>query len=196
MARPREFDIDEALDAAMGVFWERGYEATSMVNLMDATGLHKGSIYKAFEDKHDLFLQALRRYLNNVYHMFHSTLTAAKTPMEGFQALMGSMTHFCDAQETRRGCFAVNSAVEMTHHDEEVAKVIKKHFARVEKLLAEHIIKGQQLGEFRKDMPAVQLAEAFLVYLSGMLAQAKGPHSKKRTARLCECGLKMLTKSA
>ena len=89
MARPREFDIDEALDAAMGVFWERGYEATSMVNLMDATGLHKGSIYKAFEDKHDLFLQALRRYLNNVYQMFHSTLTAAKTPMEGFQALMG-----------------------------------------------------------------------------------------------------------
>ena len=56
---------------------------------------------------------------------------------------------------------------------------MKKHFLRVEKLLADQIAKGQRLGQFRKDMPATQLAEAFSVYLSGMLARAKGPHSEK-----------------
>ena len=61
MARPREFDIDEALSAAMTAFWERGFAATSLADLMDATGLQKGSIYKAFGSKHELFMQALGR---------------------------------------------------------------------------------------------------------------------------------------
>ena len=65
MARPREFDMDEALDAAISTFWTQGYEATSMTDLMEATGLHKGSLYKAFDDKHDLFMKSLSRYLDN-----------------------------------------------------------------------------------------------------------------------------------
>ena len=113
MARPREFDMDEVLDAAMEVFWERGYEATSMADLMDATGLHKGSIYKAFEDKHDLFLQALRRYLSGGYEMFYSALTSARTPLEGFKNLIRKTASFCDCQKTGRGCFAINAAVEL-----------------------------------------------------------------------------------
>ena len=63
MARPREFDIDHVLNAAMHAFWQRGYEATSLADLMEATGLQKGSLYKAFGDKHSLFMQALNRYL-------------------------------------------------------------------------------------------------------------------------------------
>ena len=59
MARPREFDISDALDRAMEAFWRHGYEATSMADLMEAMSLQKGSIYKAFNDKHSLFMAAL-----------------------------------------------------------------------------------------------------------------------------------------
>ena len=62
MARPREFDVDEALQAATEVFWDRGFEATSLADLMEATGLHKGSIYKAFGSKHEFFTRALTQY--------------------------------------------------------------------------------------------------------------------------------------
>ena len=67
MARPREFDMDQALDAAMSTFWAQGYEATSMTDLVEATGLQKGSLYKAFDDKHDLFMKSLSRYLDGAY---------------------------------------------------------------------------------------------------------------------------------
>ena len=62
MARPHEFDMDVALDATMSAFWTKGYDATSMTDLVRATGLQKGSIYKAFDDKHDLFMKSLTRY--------------------------------------------------------------------------------------------------------------------------------------
>ncbi|NIQ96073.1 MAG: helix-turn-helix transcriptional regulator, partial [Desulfuromonadales bacterium] len=62
MARPREFDVDEALDRAMGVFWLKGYEGTSLQDLLKAMKIARGSLYKAFEDKHSIYLAALDRY--------------------------------------------------------------------------------------------------------------------------------------
>ena len=74
VGRPREFDVDKALDAAMQAFWAKGYEATSMADLMAATGLHKGSIYGAFGDKHALFVEALTRYLADMRQIERSVL--------------------------------------------------------------------------------------------------------------------------
>ena len=90
MAGPREFDMDEALDAAMSVFWEKGYEGTSMADLMAATGLHKGSIYKAFTDKHDLFVKALKRYLNQGASEFAGCAAACVNSQAGFAAALES----------------------------------------------------------------------------------------------------------
>ena len=89
MARPREFDMNQALDAALNTFWTQGYEATSMTDLMEATGLHKGSLYKAFEDKHDLFMKSLTRYLDNAWTMSQATLTEAQKPLDGLRAWLG-----------------------------------------------------------------------------------------------------------
>ncbi|WP_083240598.1 TetR/AcrR family transcriptional regulator [Methyloceanibacter methanicus] len=62
MGRPREFDIDKALDRAMGVFWQKGYEGASLQDLLQAMQIARGSLYKAFEDKHSIYLAALDRY--------------------------------------------------------------------------------------------------------------------------------------
>ena len=68
VGRPREFDEEQVLDAAMKAFWANGYEATSLADLVSVTGLHKGSLYQAFGDKHSLFIQTLSRYLQNIRH--------------------------------------------------------------------------------------------------------------------------------
>ena len=87
VGRPREFDADEALDAAMGAFWAKGYESTSLSDLTAATGLHKGSLYQAFGDKHSLFIEALRRYLNEMLRRNREALEAGATPLEGLRDL-------------------------------------------------------------------------------------------------------------
>ena len=113
MARPREFDIDEALQAAMEVFWDRGFEATSLADLMEATSLHKGSIYKAFGSKQELFTRALTQYLDDIYARMQSELEAPESAKEGIRRWMKIILEFCNEQATRRGCFALNSVVEL-----------------------------------------------------------------------------------
>ncbi len=80
MVRPRKFDLEEALEAAMKAFWEHGYEATSLADLMQAMSLQKGSIYKAFGDKYALFLNAVERYINAVYEFHRIALGEKSSP--------------------------------------------------------------------------------------------------------------------
>jgi len=192
MARPREFDIDEALNAAMGAFWEGGYGATSMADLMEAMDLQKGSIYKAFGDKHNLFMQALDRYLNAGYEKIDQALRGAESPTEGVRKWLCFIMGVCCEQETRRGCFAINAINELGSHDEVATERLQKHFDAIERLLASVIEQGQKQGEFRNDMSAHELSEFFNVYVAGMLTRSKGPNSKARMRRLCDFATQVL----
>ena len=192
MARPREFDIDEALDATMGAFWECGYEATSMASLMEAMDVKKGSIYKAFGDKHNLFVQALDRYLDVGYGKIRHALEGAGSPTDAVKNWLGFVLGVCCEQNSRRGCFAVNAIAELGPHDKGVAKRLKRHFDRIESLLADVIEKGQRRGEFRDDISAAELSEFLNVFVTGMLTCAKGPNSKARMRRLSDFARQVL----
>ena len=141
MARLREFDTEAALDSAMQAFWLRGYEATSLADLMAATGLKKGSIYKAFKDKHSLFILALRRYLEqrNVHHRQY--LEEATSPKAGISQWMHSIIEQRGHDPSRRGCFMLNSVVELAPHDEAVNQLLSAHIERVQTLLSRAIAK-------------------------------------------------------
>ncbi len=192
MARPREFDIDEALSAAMTAFWDRGFAATSLADLMDATGLQKGSIYKAFGSKRELFMQALERYLSDIYVMMQAALEEPRSASEGLRRWLKLILRFCNDQEPRRGCFAVNSIVELGPHDEVTDSRLRDHFARVEKLLAKTIERGQEQGELRDDRSSTELAGILFTFANGMLTSSKGAHSKARMQRCADFALEML----
>lgn len=192
MARPREFDMHEAMDAAMSMFWERGYEATSLAELLDAMGLTKGSLYKAFGDKHNLFLLALQDYLDRLYENMSQSVNSNGSSVQSLTALMGMIEGLCCKQTTPRGCFAVNTVVELSQRDEKAGEILKKHLTRVEKLLAKLIAQGQQSGEFRSDISAEHLAESLFVYIFGMLAQSRGIANQARAKRLSNFALTML----
>ncbi len=192
MARPREFDIEEALDAAISTFWEHGYEATSMDDLLNAMGLTKGSLYKAFGDKHNLFLLSLQDYLDHLFEKMKEAVDSDGDPVQALNALMGLVEELCCKQTTPRGCFAVNTVVELSQRDGKAGEILKKHLIRVEKLLAKLINHGQESGDFRVDMSAEHLAESLFVYLFGMLAQSRGITNQARARRLSTFALAML----
>jgi TetR/AcrR family transcriptional repressor of nem operon len=192
MARPREFDMQEALDAAKLAFWERGYEATSTQDLLDAMGLTKGSLYKAFGDKHNLFLMSLKDYLDRLFEKMKASVESSDNPGESLSTLMASVENLCCKQETPKGCFAVNTVVELSQRDEKASELLKRHLSRVEKLLAEVITRGQQSGDFRSDISAEHLAEGLFVFIFGMLAQSRGVANQARTRRLSSFALAIL----
>lgn len=192
MARPREFDMQEALNAAMSAFWERGYEATSTQDLLDVMGLTKGSLYKAFGDKHNLFLLSLQNYLDSLFEKMKAAVESSNDPVDSLATLMGMIENLCCKQVIQKGCFAVNTVVELSQRDEQASEILKRHLVRVEKLLAKLITSGQQSGDFRSDISAEHLAEALFVYIFGMLAQSRGIANQARTKRLSTFALAIL----
>ena len=188
LGRPREFDEDEVLDAALDAFWRKGFEATSMADLIAATGLHKGSLYKAFGDKRSLFLATLRRYLDGGLAKLGETLAGKSSPRAKLDAWMGATLGSCDAAD-RRGCYAVNVEVELAPHDEEIAALIGAHFDRVGALVTDVIAQGQEQGVFRTDRKASELAEFLSVFAIGAVARSKGKLEASQAKRLARSAI-------
>ncbi|MEH6631434.1 MAG: TetR/AcrR family transcriptional regulator [Halopseudomonas aestusnigri] len=121
MARPRKFDTDTVLDAAMQVFWQKGYDGTTTDDLEAETGLKRGSIYNAFEDKRGLYLAVLdhygRREMGEAAFLFRE----AGSFVEAVGGLMERAIKQTEREGIRRGCLACDAAVERASHDPEVA---------------------------------------------------------------------------
>jgi TetR/AcrR family transcriptional regulator, transcriptional repressor for nem operon len=173
MARLREFDTDEVLESVINAFWERGYEATSLADLMEVTGLQKGSIYKAFGDKRSLFLTALQAYLDRMYSHTREALDQ-RDP----QAAIATWFALLSDTTSSKGCFALNSLIEMAPHDAEVAKLLERQYERIGKLLERAIVKGQKSGVFRQDLSAEALRQLLLVTANGTLASSRADFLK------------------
>ncbi|NNC67920.1 MAG: TetR/AcrR family transcriptional regulator [Gammaproteobacteria bacterium] len=178
MARPREFDIDDALENAMQAFWSYGYEATSMSDLMEAMDLQKGSIYKAFGDKHSLFIAALEHYLNAVHEFDRKILEKGESPKKAIRTWLNTDLKNACSQSLKRGCLMVNALNERAYRDEKVANLITLHTARLSKMLTKTIKRGQELKEFRSDINASDISQVIIVSLFGMLTLTKGPMNK------------------
>ena len=142
MPRPREFDEAAALEAAMECFWRRGYEATSLRDLTASMGLTAPSLYNAFGDKQELFARALgalsRRTTRDRLRRLEQTL-APKAALHRFFAEI--IEHSINDRQ-RKGCFLVNSALEIAPHDAECRAVIAEQFAEIEAFFRRCILSG------------------------------------------------------
>ena len=194
MARPREFDIDDALERAMQAFWSHGYEATSLADLMEAMDLQKGSIYKAFGDKHSLFVAALEHYLDDVHQFDQKMLEKATSPRDGIRNWLNTDLKNTCGQKLKRGCLMVNALSERAYKDNDVADLIKKHTSKLSKLLTDTIKQGQDLGEFRNDLSAADITQIIIISLFGMLTLTKGPMSKNASLHNVKNILKLIEK--
>ena len=171
VGRPREFDEDAALEAAMEAFWAKGYEATSMADLCACTGLHKGSLYQAFGDKHALFMSALKHYADTEFRDVAEEAFRSESPLENIRA---AVRKICDMAAHEKGCLMINSVVELAPHDDAV-KAAVQGFAKQRLDAMTHLIaQAQKLGEIRLQQPPERLARQLMITLAGAATLVKG----------------------
>jgi TetR/AcrR family transcriptional repressor of nem operon len=175
MARPREFDETAALDAAVACFWQHGYEATSVRDLAGKMGISAPSLYNAYGDKHALFVQALERYLDRSMRARIRRLEESLPPKQAVHCFIEEIiAHSLNDQE-RRGCFLINSALEVAPHDRKLGALIAERLAEIEAFFHRSIKAAQAQGEVPRDRGAKDLARLLLGIVLGIrvLARAK-----------------------
>ena len=147
MARPKEFDPDEALDRAIQVFWQKGYDGTSIQDLVDRTGVNRFSLYKTFGDKRSLFLAACDRYRNVIVARHIDTLERSDAGLGAIRGFFGGLLDLLTEQGRRWGCLMTNSVVEVAPHDEETAERGRAHLARLTDAFHAALVRARDQGE-------------------------------------------------
>ena len=178
----------------MQAFWANGYAATSMSDLLEATGLHKGSLYQAFGDKHTLFARALSHYLEEMRRRKNERLASAPTPLDGIRSVAHGMVDLACADETcPKGCLGINSLVELAPHDPEVARILDQHTQLMRGSLEETIRKAQAEGQIRKDRAAELIAAMLMTFMAGLAALLRGPLTARQAHELLDAQFAAIT---
>lgn len=191
--RPREFDMDEALDGAIRVFRERGYHAASIGDLTDAMGLASGSIYKAFKDKRDIFLAAFDRYTMLRNAQIQQVAGAAKSARERLRDLLAFYLESSRGVEGRRGCLVVGSAVELAIFDRDVAARVGTSLANNEALLARLIREGHLDRSVPAEVDPEETARVMVCLTQGMRVVGKAGRAPPDPAITIEIAMKLVT---
>lgn len=165
----KQFNPDDALDKAMQAFWAGGYEATSMQDLVDCMGINRGSMYATFGDKRSLFIQALHRYNTTrgepwIQSQVEKSESARAAITGAFEAVIDRVI----GDGSRDGCFLINTALERSPHDEEVAVIVAKGIGDMEAFFRGMIEAGQEAGEISARIDAVETARALLSLFIGL----------------------------
>lgn len=168
MARPKTFDPDAAATEAMETFWERGYAATSVNDLLAEMGLNRGSLYDTFGDKKQLFLAALDKYQAQRAHELREMLDRPGSAKSAIVEFIHMAAQCATSEEGRRGCLAGKAAMELAPHDSDVADWLKKFHRRNIDLIARTIARGQDEGEINDRLEPRAAARFLLNALGGL----------------------------
>ncbi|SFE24610.1 transcriptional regulator, TetR family [Paenibacillus algorifonticola] len=192
MARYKEFEENVVLDKAMKLFWEQGYEKTSMTDLVEHMGIHRRSLYDTFGDKHTLFLKAMDRFRTKINSELAGVVKGSETAVEALQLIISYMIY--GNEDSPSGCLMVNSAVELAMRDVDVDSKATESFTLAEQLFKDIILWGQENGELNLDYDASVLAEHLNVVGIGLRAMARTSIPKENLQRTANISIKLLTK--
>jgi len=168
MARPREFDIDRALDRAMEAFWIKGYEATSLDDLCEVTGLSRSSLYSTFGSKRSLLLRSVDRYVERRTPRLMEVLARPVPVRDAFAALLREFIDQIIAGPGRRGCFLGNCAAELPRSDRAAHACVRQGLAQNEATFRAALARGRDKGELPSDTDLDALARFFVAGFQGL----------------------------
>ncbi|QWK80966.1 TetR/AcrR family transcriptional regulator [Ochrobactrum sp. BTU1] len=173
MARPREFDRDAALKKALGVFWAKGFAATSTDDLREAMGIGRQSLYGAFGDKRTLYLEALDTYqqMSNTGHV--SRLCGPISPLKGIENLLAGIV-VDDDSERALGCMGVGSVSEFGATDPDLNARRSAASMALGRRIAERVSEGQKLGEVNAALNPNEAAAFIQMTMTGLQIAARG----------------------
>ncbi len=173
MPRPRAFNEAVALDAAIDCFWRRGYEATSVRDLTERMGIGGPSLYNAFGDKRALFVQALERYMDRATRERIRRLETSLPPKQAIRQFFREIVERAVNDRDRRGCFLINSALEVAPHDAELGAEIAERLGEIEAFLRRSVQAAQADGSVPKSRNSRQIARLLLGVLLGIRVLAR-----------------------
>ena len=163
----------------MKAFWKRGYEATSLNDLLDCMEIQRASLYNAFGDKHSLFLETLRRYDVVCRRADVARRMQLPSPRQAILGLFQDAVTEVVKHGSRNGCFLINTALELAPHDPEVAEVVREAFTHMEqKFFRKMIEKGRAMGEIDKSVVPTSTARALLSLLIGLFVLSRSRPEK------------------
>ena len=164
----KKYDETELVAQAMRAFWAHGYEATSVNDLVKATGVNRGSLYAAFSDKRSLFLEALRHYDTHHREGFLSRLARDHDPREAIIVAFECAARSPSAGDDPAGCLAVNTALEVAPHDPEVRDFVQGIFDHVEDFFFRMIESAKRDGTLTPSPSSRATAQALLGLFLGL----------------------------
>ncbi|KLU14850.1 MULTISPECIES: TetR/AcrR family transcriptional regulator [Xenorhabdus] len=183
--RSKEFDLDVIAKAAMRTFWLRGYSGTSIQNLVDDTGLGRGSLYNTFGSKHGLYEFALQSY----YEMTASyveLLTRNDSVKDLIRQLLLKIVSEELNDTAKLGCMVANASLEMARHDSDIANLVAMNLSRMEHALSTLILRGQVTGEIAPTKKPIALARFIVSTIQGIRVVSKGAPQTDRSERLAD----------
>jgi AcrR family transcriptional regulator len=178
MGRQREFDVEKALEAALGVFWRKGYEAASYTDLTQATGVERPALYSAFGNKESLFRKALERYYEHYMDFFPAALELP-TSREVAEHILRSSVELNTRYADHTGCLGIHGVLAGSDEAEPIRLALIEARAAAEGTLSARFEQAKQEGDLPASVNPVHLAAFVTAVLHGMAVQAKAGFSRE-----------------
>ena len=190
MGRPREFDLDRALDHALEVFWRNGYEGASIAELTEAMGINPPSLYAAFGNKEELFRKALERYVAQ-YARYWDDALAVPTARGMVEHLLREAANFLSDECNPRGCLMVRSVVSCGDAAEAIQQQLAAQRSEAEARVRARLERAKDEGLMPPDLDPGDFARYLMAVMEGMAVRAAGGAGRQELERIAEMALRM-----
>jgi TetR/AcrR family transcriptional repressor of nem operon len=192
MARKKEFDEDELLEKATNLFWRNGYHATSAQDLVDELKINRSSLYNTYSDKKTLFEKALKKYQEQQTNTMIRMLGEADDPEKAIKKVFDGLVKESCEDDIAKGCFMVNTAVEIAGQDKEIGALVQANNKSVEDALTATIEKGQKKGQFSTKNTARAYARFLFGSINALRVIARSGADKSALNDIAEIALASL----
>ena len=191
MPRKRNFDVDEAVQATMEVFWSNGYQGTSIDDLTEATGVKRQSLYNALGEKKTMFTKALLKYDTEERRSGLAELESKAGGRGAIEYLFTGLVEHCSKDKNRRGCFLVNTALEACH-DDDIQRIVDGAMEDFQSFFERSLRRGQEEGAIPPSVDVTTTASGLLGTYIGIRVMARGSLSGELIKNMAEHALRSL----
>ncbi len=188
----KNFDIDTAIDRATEVFWAKGYEATSLADLLKAIGINKGSFYNAFGSKKKLFTASLLKYEREQRRDYLASLELLDDPILAIKRLFDDVIEMSLADKYKKGCFLVNTALDLPNHDKDTGKYVTNGLKGTEAFFENQLKLGIEKGVIPQHIDPKFNATGLFTLLIGLRVLARGVYDKNSLNSIKQQALDLL----
>ena len=170
----KDFDVDVAVDGAIRAFWAKGYDATSISDLVEAMQINKGSLYNAFGSKKALFIRALLKYDREHRQACLKDLEALDDPVSAIEALFDTLIAESRADAEHKGCFLINTALDLPNHSKDVQDMVTSALWDLEAFFQRNLKRARARGQVAATLDVDQAAKSLLTHIVGLRVLARG----------------------